>query len=209
MNRNIVILLSTFFLAFISCQNNTKQRPCNFQVSDSLWTITVNNGKGSDAKLSDFKPSSELLNSYIKCVRQVDSELDYSMKYDSLLVSQICLDSIVVDSIGKWEDYDVYYISNEFVMLRSLLLKDCTGRVRLLYTESDHVGSPYSGTTIYDEINGMALDKQNLHNLLLPRIISDSSKTILQLKHFVGGNKEYINEIHWKINSLTHIPERY
>ena len=209
MNRNIVILLSTFFLAFISCQNNTKQRPCNFQVSDSLWTITVNNGKGSDAKLSDFKPSSELLNSYIECVRQVDSELDYSMKYDSLLESQVCPDSLVMDSIGKWEDYDVYYISNEFVMLRSLLLKDCTGRVRLLYTESDHVGSPYSGTTIYNEINGMALDKKNLHNLLLPSIVSDSSKTILKLKHFVGGNKEYINEIHWKINSLTHIPERY
>ena len=55
----------------------------------------------------------------------------------------------------------------------------------------------------------MALDKKNLHNLLLPSIVSDSSKTILKLKHFVGGNKEYINEIHWKINSLTHIPERY
>jgi hypothetical protein len=214
MTKPILILLSILILTIVSCQNNTQtnqtltREPCTFQVQDSLWTITVNNGKGPDAKLSDFKPLSEKLESYIDIVRHVDPELGYSMKYDSMFAKQICLDSLNIDSIGNWEDYYVFYISNEYVMLRSVLLKDCAGKMRLLYTESDHVGSAYSGTNMYDEKSGEAMNSADLHKIFTPRLVGESGKIKLVLKHFVGGNKEYFNEFTWKINPNTHIPER-
>jgi hypothetical protein len=214
MKKNLVITFWAMLLSLAACQNNNQTNqtitkvPCTFHVQDSLWTITVNNGKGSDAKLSDYKPSSESLESYIELVSKVDLELDYSVKYDSMFAKQICSDSIKIDTIGNWEVYDVYYISNEFVMLRSILLKDCNGRMRLIYTESDHVGSAYSGTKIYDEKTVEAMNSSELHKLFMPRLVSESGKTKLSLKHFVGGNKEYFNEYAWTINPNTHIPER-
>jgi hypothetical protein len=214
MRKNTLLGFWALLLTLAACQNNTQtnqtitKEPCTFQVQDSLWIITVNNGKGSDAKLSDIKSPSEKLDSYIELVCQVDPELDYSVKYDSMFARQICSDSLKIDTIGNWEDYDVYYISNEFVMLRSVLLKDCTGRMRILYTESDHVGSPYSGTKIYDEKSDEAMSSADLHKLFTPSLVSESGKIKLVLKYFVGGNKEYINEFIWKINPNTHIPKR-
>lgn len=209
MNKPIFLILNIVFVTLVSCQNNsqtTTKNPCSFQVEDSLWTITINNGKGDDAKLSDFTPLPEKLESYIDLARQVDPELDYTMKSDSLFAKQVCPDSLVIDSIGSIDKYDVFYVSNEFVMLRSVFLRDCTGKMRLLYTESDHVGSSYSGSEIYDEKTGEAMTKGDLHQLFMPKIVRESGKSKLVLKNFVGGNKDYISEFTWEINPSTHIP---
>lgn len=214
MKRNIVIIYSVFFLTFISCQNDNgnsassaKLEPCSFIVTDSLWTILVNNGKDMNVRLSDITPTTKLLDSVVEIAMLIDPELNFSIKSNAVYAAHFRTDSLTLDSIGRWQDYEVYYISNEFVMFRSVLLKDCTGRLRMLYTESDHVGSPYSGTEIYDENSGEKLDKAKLHKLLLPSLELDSINSILKLKHYVGGNKEYWSGIRWKINTATKIPE--
>lgn len=117
-------------------------------------------------------------------------------------------DSLSTDSIGVWGDYTVFQVSNFYVMHRSILLKCADGKYRILYTESDHVGSPQTGTLIYGDANGnKPLSKAEIAKEFRPTLSERDGKQILNVKHFVGGNSAYYDHYQYVLDVKTHLPK--
>jgi len=202
-------------LFVFGCKQTTQQAKPTDTITDSLvtidenkWEITINNGKGETNEEFAVVSTFGLMDNYLQNVTKIDKELAYSLLENKNYAKHFSADSLMIDSIGKWGDYAVYQISNFYVMHRSILLKYADGKYRLLYTESDHNGSPQSGTPVFDVSNGnKALTKSEIAQLFYPIISEIDGVQILIVKYFIGGNKEYIGSYKFTLDKVTHLPK--
>jgi len=210
-------IFSTFLISLfvIGCKQNTQQAQSAEAKIDSLvtideknWEIVVNNGKGKPNAVYSLAANTNLMDNYLQNVTKIDEELAFSLSENKNYAKYLSADSLRIDSIGLWGDYVVYQISNFFVMHRSILLKCVDSKYRFLYTESDHVGSPQSGKTIFDNSNDTkALSKTEIAQLFRPTLSESNGEQLLTVKYFVGGNSEYIGSSTFKLDKKTHLPK--
>lgn len=215
MNKtNLFAILAASLLVF-GCKQNSQQSTSTEAKTDSIcsiddkqWAITVNNGKGTPASVYGVAPTVGLLDNYLQNVSKIDGELAYSLSSNKKYARFLSKDSLAIDSIGAWGDYTVYQVSNFYIMHRSILLKYADGKYRILYTESDHAGSPQMGTAIYGGANGsQPLSKTKLAKELRPTIIMQNGKQLLDVKYFVGGNSEYYAHYQWTLDEKSNLPK--
>jgi len=212
-SKRILAYLCTLLLIW-GCNQNTKQAASTklndntlITIDDKLWQITVNNGKGTPNANYPIATTTSLMDNYLQNLSIIDSELAYSLSSNNNYKIHFSTDSLSIDSIGIWGDYKVYQISNFYVMHRSIILKYTDGQYRILYTESDYVGSPQKGTLIYGATNGnKPLSKTEIAKELRPAILFQDGKHILDIKYFVGGNSEYYGNYAYEIDNKTHLP---
>lgn len=215
MNGKKLFTILFLSLLILGCNQNTKQAGSTGVKSDTLctiddkhWKITVNNGKGSPNSVYSVVPTAGMMDNYLQNVSIIDGELAYTLSENKTYASHLSKDSLTVDSIGVWGNYTVYQVSNFYVMHRSILLKYADDKYRILYTESDHVGSPLTGTLIYNETNGnKPLSTIEIAKELRPNLSERNGKQILNIKHLVGGNSEYYGRYLYEIDEKTRLPQ--
>ncbi|MFZ4455322.1 MAG: hypothetical protein ACOYOT_03795 [Bacteroidales bacterium] len=210
MKHKQVLFLLFLLTTLMACRVDSKKSNSMQNVSpvdDQHWPLTVNNGKGFETHYT-VKPMTDLIGDYIDNVTQIDDELAFSLSDDKNYKNYLSKDSLRIDSIGVWGRYSVFQISNLFVMHRSVILKANDGKYRFLYTESEHVGSPKTGTIIYgDGENSKPLSFAELRDELRPQLIMSGNQQVLKLKYFVGGNSEYYEYIYWAIDKTSNLPK--
>ncbi len=215
MSKKYIFVLFLTSLFVIGCKQNTKQTHSIETKTDSLatiddknWEIAVNNGKGKPNAVYSLAATANLMDNYVQNVTKIDEELAFSLSENKNYAKYLSTDSLMIDSIGLWDDYVVYQVSNFYVMHRSILLKCVDGKYRFLYTESDHVGSPQSGTSIFDNLNGnKALSKTEIAQLFHPTLSESNGEQLLTVKYFVSGNSEYIGSSTFTLDKKTHLPK--
>jgi hypothetical protein len=214
MNKKSLFAILLTSLLIIGCKQNAKQIASSDANADTIctiddkhWKIAVNNGKGMPNAVYAVAPTVGLMDNYVQNVSMIDGELAFSLSDNKEFAKYLSKDSLTIDSIGAWGNYKVYQISNFYVMHRSILLKYVDGKYRILYTESDHVGSPKTGTTIYGGANGnRPLTNHEIAKELRPTLSNRDGKHILDVKYFVGGNSEYYAHYQWLLDDKTHLP---
>lgn len=210
MKKYFFLLLIVFFISIIFLFNkkeinstpNTSNSVSTIEalnINDSNFIAYINNGKDehiSAAQLGNFYWDS--FHSVELC-KKADAEFNYSIQSDSIYALHFIADSISIDSIGKIGPFEIYQFSNMYMMQRAIVAKEACGKIRLIYAESDHCGSLYSGMNIVDD-NGKQLSSEALKIFTLPNIQNQNS---IHLKAFVGGNNEY-----WQALSFTYQAEQ-
>ena len=216
MKKVILILNCIVFTLLLSCSQNTSSSnnqvvdadssvadTCKQVVDAAKWLVLCNNGKGGEAAHFDLKPAQALLENYIDNLKLIDQ---YSVEIDADYPKHFANDSLKIDSVGQWGSYLVFQVSNFYIMHRSVVLKDCKGNYRILYTEFDHIGAPISGMQVFAENSSeepQPLSMDRMRKEMLPKLINNQ----LDIKAFVGGNKEYYEHYRFVLNDSTQIPK--
>ncbi len=215
--KKVILTLNCIFLALlISCNQNTSSSnnqvvdaastvpdTCKQVIDAAKWLVLCNNGKGDDAAHFDLKSAPTLLENYIENLKLIDQ---YSVEIDADYPKHFANDSLKIDSLGQWGSYLVFQVSNFYIMHRSVVLKDCKGNYRILYTEFDHIGAPISGTQVFAENSAndpQPLSIDRMRKEMLPKVLNNQ----LDIKAFVGGNKEYYEHYRFILTDSTQIPK--
>lgn len=215
MHRYIIHIFSVSLLLITACQNqpnlpstseSTTKIP-DLAIPDSAWFVYVNNGKEDVLPWSQLAQTETIWNNYLSYIRRADAEIDFTIRQDSSYALHLSADSLTLDSIGLWGDFQVFQISNWHIMHRTIVLQEASGKTRMLYTESEHIGSPASGLVIAND-SGQTMSLSELKQKLKPQIKITNSDTLLSTYYFIGGNDAYWGEIAWKFMPHSPIPIR-
>lgn len=200
------IVLFTFTIFLNSCSKNDKSNAENKKINDN-WEIIVNNGKGINVKKYSLPLTTKITDKYITMNKTLDPEFEGLIKDDINFAYQMENENLKIDSIGKFYDYDVFYVSNIHIMHRSLMLRDVNGNYRVLYLENEHFGSPYKGTIFYSEYSSKVLSTQDLAFEIKPTIYIENDKPMIFLKSYAGGQKVYYDRYVWTYDTKAKVPK--
>ena len=182
------IIIITAFLSLINAEVNA-QIKCK-TIENVKWKIHLENGKNDESKSYRLIPSISPLDHYIENLNIIDhySKDDYSEQAKKYFSN----DQLRVANIGKWGNFELFQVSALDIMHQSLVLKDCRGQFRIIYTTFNSIVKP---------------SDNEYKKKITPKIMSFKDQKIVAVLTYVGGNKISYSGTYYELDSKTKLPK--